>query len=44
MLLYAILLPLALMVIDETLFYEKYANILTDRAKKVITEKKGVAF
>ena len=39
-----ILLPLALMVIDEPLFYKKYENILSDRAKKVITLKKGVAF
>ena len=39
-----ILLPLALMVIDEPLFYKKYENILSDRAKKVISSKKDVAF
>lgn len=39
-----ILLPLALMVIDDPFWYKKYWNNISQKAKKVIFSKKGVAF
>jgi hypothetical protein len=39
-----ILFPLALMVIDDPLWYRKYWNSLNKKAKKIIFLKKGVAF
>ncbi len=39
-----ILLPLALIVIDDSLWYRKYWNCLSKKAKNIIYSKKGVAF
>ena len=36
-----ILLPLALLVIDDELYYEKYLPLLSEKAKKIISRKKG---
>ncbi len=39
-----ILLPLALMVIDDKMWYEKYWDVLSKQAKKIVFMKKGIAF
>ena len=39
-----VLLPLALIVIDDPLWYRKYWNVLSKKAKEIIYFKKGVAF
>ena len=39
-----ILLPLVLMLIDDPIYYRKYSNSLSEKAKKIIIAKKGIVF